>query len=225
MDATAKAAALTAEDEMQDVLAARMLLYATFRALFGDEPSVSRMACLDESLVRQAAQLVGASLPSEFSDLLASSGDQVDRLKTEYLRLFIGPGELPVPPWESVQRGFGGALFQPSTLEVRNAYRAHGFLPEGYPRVADDHVALELDYLCALAQRMAEAQAARDTSAACEDARASLEFLRDHLLRWVDTFASGLLSYGKSEFYATAAQALAHFVRTDAALLERMVNR
>ncbi|MCB8816455.1 molecular chaperone TorD family protein [Desulfosporosinus shakirovi] len=68
---------------------------------------------------------------------------------TEYTRLFIGPTKLPVPPWESVYVSKERLLFQESSLKVRQrqCYLNYNFLPAKYRSEADDHIALELDFM------------------------------------------------------------------------------
>ena len=52
-------------------------------------------------------------------------------LRVEYNRLFVGPGKLPCPPYESVYRtdrveGEIGTLMGPSALDVKNRYAEAG---------------------------------------------------------------------------------------------------
>ncbi len=113
------------------------------------------------------------------------SPDYLDRLKDEYVRLFVGPLKLVAPPWESIYTGEEGMLFQLSTLEVREFYRRFGLLPEGYPRVADDSLALELGFMAELARRSVTAFEAGDDEALRLNLTGARDFLNAHLLVWV----------------------------------------
>lgn len=211
---------------LASLLHARYLLYAVFQSLFGREPSKDQSAAIDPALVSEACEIVG--LPTEgvrgFIDGLESYRDAdaaaVESAKSAYTRLFIGPGALPAQPWESVYVEEDEALFQRSTLDVRNAYRVQGLLPAEYPKVADDHIALECAFLSELARRACEANDAGDTGRLFDALNASGDFLSDHLLAWVDEYA-GRLAAADSGLYGLAAKALAEFARSDAAALGR----
>lgn len=208
----------------RETLEARVFFYAVFQALFGNEPTPAIAKLIDTDLLDHAAKLVGFSYPSGFVDQLCAAQEDTEELKREYTRLFIGPGKLPSPPWESVHVSSDRALFQESTLEVRGIYKANGFIPNLYPQVADDHIALELDFLGSLARRMDEVFAAGDARAFRIAAEVSREFLESHVLKWVSSFSGGLAADNADGFYAVAAQALVAFVEADAEVVKRMVD-
>jgi TorA maturation chaperone TorD len=160
-----------------------------------------------------------ASALEEFLATLDAASKNPEDLKIEYTRLLIGPGKLPAPPWESVYTTGERVIFQRSTLEIRNFYRSQGLLPELYPKVADDHIALELDFLRLLAERALTAFQTNEQESYQEALTASSDFLNEHLLTWVGKFASDLVESEKGTFYPLAAQALARFIDEDAAVL------
>ena len=68
-----------------------------------------------------------------FLEALAAREDRaalLDAARDEYTRLFVGPGALPAPTWESPDLTKEPTLFQENTLAVRAAYRAHGVEPK-----------------------------------------------------------------------------------------------
>jgi TorA maturation chaperone TorD len=216
-------------EDKEALLAARGYLYALFHNLFGNEPSEGQLAAVDRVLAREALDITGIHDPAAEGllgalDALATGSGGTGPLKAEYTVLFIGPGKLPAPPWESVYTTGEQVIFQRSTLEIRNFYRWQGLIPELYPKVADDHIALELDFLRLLGQRALEAQQAGDDAACKEALAASVEFLDEHLLKWVGFFAEALNASGKGSFYPLAAQALATFAARDAELLKGLVT-
>jgi TorA maturation chaperone TorD len=144
-------------------------------------------------------------------------------LTIEYTRLFVGPNKLPAPPWESVYISRERTLFQRPTLEVRDSYRSQGLIPELYPKVADDHIALELDFLRLLAGRAQAAFQIDEHESYQEALGATAEFLDEHLLRWVDGFAQDMARSGVGTFYPALAQMMAAYVRRDAAIVAEIV--
>lgn len=147
-----------------------------------------------------------------------------DTLKSEYTRLFIGPGSLPVPPWESVFVSHDALLFQESTLDVREAYRACGFRAAGYPHEPDDHLSTELDFMAALCDRACEAMLAEDESALTEALLAQQAFLQDHLLVWIREFSDRLNEVdGISSFYPSFASLAALVCERDAEVIKELL--
>ncbi|MEC4184418.1 molecular chaperone TorD family protein [Adlercreutzia sp. R21] len=157
-------------------------------------------------------------LCEEVRGVLAGGEDAVGKLDADYTRLFVGPGKLPAPPWESVYRADGDLLFQESTLEVRQAYREAGFKAAGYPREADDHVATELSFMASLADEASAAVEAGDDERAHAFMTAQVKFLQAHLTRWLPQFAERLNTQapaGTKPFYPLAAYFAAELCERD----------
>ena len=211
-----------------DGLAARQYAYLLFQRLFGAEPSGELFSAIDVAVARDAFDIACGAADGEpsFRELLgvlesAAGADAggLDAWKAEYTRLFVGPAALPAPPWESVYTSHGRLVMQPSTLEVRSAYHKCGFEPALCRRVPDDHVALELDFMAALAKEALEARQRADAKGARDALAASAQFLQEHLGVWVQEFADALRGKGRAPRYAPVACALAAFVASDAARL------
>ena len=214
-------------DVAAEILAARSYLYSLGQAVLGGEPAgwIDR---LDEELLGQALELCGDAGGGETAGRLcrlALEANATDKLAPLYTRLFIGPNELAAAPWESVWRSKSRALFQHTTLDVRNAYREQGLLPQGYPRVADDHIALELGFLAALAARASEAAQAGDSTAAHDALEASRRFLAEHVLVWIDDYAAGLEDAAPGSFYSMVAKVFAALAQRDAELIPQLAER
>lgn len=225
---------LAAGASVPERLAARAYLYALFQRLFAEEPNESFVQAVDAELAREAFVLMGGTAcdAEAFGEALAGLED-VPARRIDYARLFVGPGALPAPPWESVWKLKDGSLFTRITLEVRAAYRAQGFIPERYPQVSDDHLALELDFLAQLAQGMQKAWEEGDGEALERVRRASASFLEEHLGAWIGPFSANLASASSDSHaadlanacqgpYATAARLLERLVRLDAAFLSAL---
>ena len=182
-------------------------------------------SAIDVAVARDAFDIACGAADGEpsFRELLgvlesAAGADAggLDAWKAEYTRLFVGPAALPAPPWESVYTSHGRLVMQPSTLEVRSAYHKCGFEPALCRRVPDDHVALELDFMAALAKEALEARQRADAKGARDALAASAQFLQEHLGVWVQEFADALRGKGRAPRYAPVACALAAFVASDA---------
>lgn len=177
-------------------------------------------ASADAEEAAESLELRVAALQAAARACVEGGDDSLDALDSAYARLFVGPRRPEAAPWESAYVGDDGLLFQPSTLEVRKAYVAQGLIPSRYPRIADDHLAIELGFLASLGQRASDAYDSNDANGLAQAVTASREFLDDHLRPWLPAFreALGQSSYGA--LYHEAAQALEAFAQADAAFLE-----
>jgi TorA maturation chaperone TorD len=146
----------------------------------------------------------------------------LDGLSNDFTRLFVGPGKMEADPWESLHLSKENVLFQAVTLEVRRSYVASGFIPQSYPNVADDHIALELDFMAALANRAQDAYQEADIEKTRIALVASRDFLDEHLLVWVPSFAERLARAKHSQFYGKAGAVLNVFLPIDRLLVDEL---
>ena len=102
-----------------------------------------------------------------------------------------------------------------TTLSVREFYRTCGYEAQEYRHVPDDHLAIELDFLAALAQDALDACDAGDAQRAQDAFDAGTSFLKSHLSQWVGEFASDLRERDGSPFYCAVADAIVAFVQAD----------
>jgi TorA maturation chaperone TorD len=127
--------------------------------------------------------------------------DAFDDLQVDYCRLFVGPGTLLAPPWESVHRDVTHLTFQKDTVEVRKWYARYGLQFEKLHKEPDDHIGLELAFIAALAGRAAEALAGGEEEQCLELVEAQSRFIREHLLQWGPTWAEMGLEGARTDFY------------------------
>ncbi len=143
------------------------------------------------------------------------SPEFADRVTEEYTKLFVGPTELSAPPWESIYVGEEGLLFQESTLKVRDCYRRFGLLPEAYPRVADDSLALELGFMAELARRSADDLENGRRDALKESLQGAADFLDQHLLVWIPKYLERIFESETELLYPGLVRILNSFLKKD----------
>lgn len=124
-----------------------------------------------------------------------------DEIRVDYTRLFIGPGTVIAPPWESVHFSEERLTFQEQTLQVRDWYRRFGLRAEKIYHEPDDHIGLQLEFIAHLA-RLGLAAAEQNDEAALENAvKAQREFLSEHLFRWVTGWCDLVEKNAHTDFY------------------------
>lgn len=134
---------------------------------------VARLS-LEEGL-EDTGRNVHASL-EQMQLVIASDSDLenvVETLNREATRLFEGPGKPAAPPYGSYYLN-GKRLMGPEAAAVRQAYLSELLLPGLDGHIPPDHLALELGFLSALAEK--KSQKALD---------ALHTFLDRHILSWL----------------------------------------
>lgn len=139
-------------------------------------------------------------------DLLRSfceqwDGTQLEALKQDYARLFIGPAALLAPPWESVYRSTDHLIFERQTLEVRHEFQRFGMPIPNLHVEPDDHLGLELRfiaYLCSMGISALE----QDKAELLSQVEAEIQFfLQAHLLKWADLCLSRVIEHARTDYY------------------------
>lgn len=211
------------------LLANRSFLYSLAARGFAEEPDEAYAAVLRQPhtldevrLVREGMEEVERTF-ADMLDLLGPNGARLPELRVEYVRVLVGPGTLAADPWESMHETGRRVLFQRDMLPVREAYRAAGFLPVRYPAVADDHIALELDFLAKLAADACAAHGEGDVGRCARRLRESAGFLEAHLLRWADSYADAVERGCGRCFYGALARFAAAVAKRDATVARALL--
>jgi len=141
---------------------------------------------------------------------------ELAQLQAAYRRTFGAAGSLCY----ETEYGLPHEFSQSQELaDINGFYRAFGFSIGGRVRERPDHLAVELEFMSILALK--EAYAARDGLVEhfeiCLEAQA--KFVRDHLGRWISTFAQSVALNAGGDPYPAFARFAASFVSADAARL------
>ena len=230
------------EEEKDDgiviILADRSYLYRLFQRIFGDAPTLELLQIISNHYMREAIELYiedhNEQHSREYLEVLHTlkTIDQqtLDHVKDEYTHLLVGPNKLPAPPWESVYINKERMIFQDSTLKVRQAYLKYGLLPANYPHEADDHLALELDFMLHLSSLLLEKYEQMQVGSMCITGNTDTDeikkliddqqaFLDEHLLVWVGSFAEQI-QHGQTQiFYPQMALLLEQLIKADRQVL------
>jgi len=140
------------------------------------------------------------------------SNEQINMEKEEYQRLFIGPGPLAAPPWESYYRSKDQLLFEEWMYQVREQYHRYGLKYVKENNEPDDHLLLELEFMSFLANlNMQESNHER----ILELISSQISFLEKHLTIWIPFFCERVIENTESQLYLGAAMLLEDFLSFD----------
>jgi TorA maturation chaperone TorD len=140
------------------------------------------------------------------------SDDQINRDKKEYQRLFIGPGPLAAPPWESYYRSKEQLLFEEWTYQIREQYHRFGlqFIKEN--NEPDDHLLLELEFMTFLSEACLPET---EKEKIAQLISSQISFLENHLMIWIPYFCKRVIENTNSQLYLGAAMLLEDFLSFD----------
>ena len=130
----------------------------------------------------------------------AATDESRDEIERDYRELFVGPGHLLAPPWESVYTSEDHLIFEKSTLEVRAEYRKQGKQAPRLNRDPDDHISLELEFVRDLLGEVLAARGAGDQERADGLLRDHQRFVNEHLMVWLPPFCVDIDDNAQTHF-------------------------
>ena len=146
------------------------------------------------------------------------------QLSKEHLRLFVGPGRVSCPPYESVYREDRpimerGLVMGPSTADARRRYaEADLVLPKNFTDLPD-HIAVEMEFMHFLCGEELKSIEHGNLQESARIRKMEQEFLKEHLELWVERFADCVLKSTNTSFYSSAAGLLKAFVKNESEYL------
>lgn len=198
------------EQELAAVLTAEQLVFSLLARLLLDHPNHEWIQGLVAEGLFEEIPLASRGGVQEGADLirgwLAERDQTLDEetyneIALDYTHLFVGPGRVLAPPWESVYFNENRLTFQQETLDVRNWYRRYGLESEKLRSEPDDHVGLELSFLAYLASQALAALRSGSPEEADELLAAQRQFLQAHPMRWVSQWAQEVSDHARTDFW------------------------
>jgi len=121
-----------------------------------------------------------------------STTPTIDDLQKEYTRLFIGPGDHPCSPYESVYRDQGSSegavhVHGESTRSVVDWYRQYELMPDSTWKDLPDHIAVELEFAGHLRRNDPDALSA---------------FMNEHPQQWMPEFLTAVENHTEMPYYS-----------------------
>ena len=152
--------------------------------------------------------------------LSAAENDDLNEILVEYSHLFIGPFNIPAPPYGSVYLD-EGRMMGDSTIKAVEFYRESGLeLDESFPDVPD-HISVEFEFMQHLCHQQWKAEVNDDVRIALSQVRRQLEFATRFLINWLPRFSASILEHTDNAFYVALISNLTTVIDLDVALIER----
>lgn len=205
---------------------ARLSVYALLQRLYQDPPRAELLEWL-------MAERPFANFPIQLDDEVqtdlkgmdsALTMNTLEDLRLDFMQLFIGPGPMLAPPWESVYRNEEHLIFDRHTLEVREFYARHGMEFIRINQAPEDSIAIELEFMKVLTERVLQALQMDDPEAERILLEEQQAFVRKHLLIWTPDFITMTQTRAATAFYAGLAGVLRGFLNWERQTLALLLD-
>jgi TorA maturation chaperone TorD len=139
----------------------------------------------------------------------------LEELAVEYARLFIGPNNPPAVPFASFYLSRSNLLITDETVEVRRRYLEAGVGVKELYTIPEDHIAIELDFLYFLTEKILENLEKNELNEASRLFEIRNNFINDHMKRWVPVFTEKIINNTNENFYKGCAFILKGLLSSD----------
>lgn len=229
---------IVSEDvDLVELMNARARSYGMLARLFREEIDLATLRELQKMRFPQATgnAAVDEGYHQLYDYLKRAWDDSVTELAIDYVSTFIGHGVngySAAYPYESVYTSERRLLMQEARAEVLATLRENE-LKRGDWNEAEDHIALELEFMQRMALRAAEALADGAKGAALADGaegeavaylRTSYDFLENHLLNWVPMLVTDMRMHARTLFYQGLGQLTLGALQEDEAVLRELLD-
>ncbi|OLS34362.1 molecular chaperone [Bacillus sp. MRMR6] len=199
--------------QLQPLFRSRKNLYQLLQLLFSEQLLGDPLIGLkrnEEIQVLLAEMNEGGRILHRFFERL--SVEQISKEREEYRFLFVGPGPLAAPPWESFYRSREQLLFETCTYKVRKQYHQFGLQFVKENNEPDDHLLIELEFMTNLCDQLLQEKEVGGISILIES---QIYFLKNHLTKWIPLFCMRLIEHTNSQLYLGSALLLEEFILFD----------
>jgi putative dimethyl sulfoxide reductase chaperone len=151
----------------------------------------------------------------------------LQELAVDYVHAFIGSGMdafSAAYPYESVYTSSRRLMMQEARDEVLAIYRSQALDKAKTWKESEDHIAMECEFMAAMATRTAQACHAGDEDKVESLLRVQCNFLEDHLYAWTGMLTSDMRKFARTDFYKGLADYTDGFLESDVELLKDVLG-
>lgn len=228
MEEAVEEVAAPEEVNLVELMNARARSYGMLARLFREEVDLPTLRELQKMRFPQATGNAAADegYHQLYDYLKRAWDDSVTELAIDYVSTFIGHGVngySAAYPYESVYTSERRLLMQEARAEVLATLRENELM-RGAWNEAEDHIALELEFMQRMALRAAEALGDAAEDEAIAYLRTSYDFLENHLLNWVPMLVADMRMHARTLFYQGLAQLTLGSLQEDEAVLRELLD-
>ena len=218
-EAVVEGAAASEDVNLVELMNARARSYGMLARLFREEIDLATLRELQKMRFPQATGNAAADegYHQLYDYLKRAWDDSVTELAIDYVSTFIGHGVngySAAYPYESVYTSERRLLMQEARAEVLATLRENE-LKRGNWNEAEDHIALELEFMAVLGDRIVTAAEAADEAGVERLLSTQRNFLEDHLASWAPLMTADLRRFAQCGLYQGLASLTDGFLQVE----------
>lgn len=216
------------DDVLEFVLEERTSAYALLARLYREEirddlSELTKISFPDDTANEKAN--AGAALMNSYLRKVDAASET--ELSVDFARLFVLREQHTrnaAYPFESVYTSQTHIVMDDARDDVLSVYRANKFQKKADCKLAEDHLALELEFEQILSARALDAFRRNDDERLASILAQQRSFLERHLLNWVGLFAEAMVGEARTDFYCGLAWFMVGFLELDHSFLESLAD-
>lgn len=168
----------------------------------------------------------GAKLMDAYTS--TANDDSKTELAVDFARIFVireKGTHVAAYPNESVYTSEERIVMGKSRDSAMMFYRTHGYKIDDSCKLAEDHIAIELEFEKTLSLKIAESTKSGDNSRITECLNDQRVFLEQHLLNWTPSFLHIMKDVAHTNFYQGLALYTLGFLQSEKLYLDKVCNR
>lgn len=183
----------------------RATSYKLFANLFGipQEGFIRDLETLQEVLLEYSDEF--ADKDFQFMHIAPTYINNVDSLKLDYAKLFVGPFEMFAPPYSTIYLENTQEVMGRTSMRILNYYKKAGLSIGDDCKVPTDHITLQLEFMYYLSFKYVQ------TELTFYEQQYS-DFLDEILSIWIPKFTENVITYAQTPIYKELAYLLSKFV-------------
>jgi TorA maturation chaperone TorD len=210
-----------------EIFEVRASLYGLLAKCLFSEPSLETLKEAEEQvsfLREKMAVWDEPELRTGFQNFLnALARSNPEKLAVDYTGLFLGGKEGSICPSESsyVEK----IVYGQSTLKVIEFYAQYGFIKDETFHEPDDHIAVEFAFMSVMGWNLFEMirEGGTESFRYRSHLEPQLNFLTNHLMKWVPAWAAHVMESSETDFYRALAKFSQTLVEADHRLLRDLL--
>jgi len=204
----------------------RAQLYAFFSRIFSEEVDaplleILRERCLVLAHIEHDEKVGISTLRSFFKDIEISV-ELVEDLREDFVALFLGTGNNPAFPYESVYMNENRLVMGLCREEVLELLDSESLQKDKRCKEPEDHISVLFDFMVYLCLRLKEELNRGDTEAAEHTLSIQNNFYHKHIVTWTDMFCRTIIEGStRHRFYESIGRMLQSFLLDEKNMFDR----
>ena len=209
---------------------ARAAFYFTLASLFYSEMTLDKIESFSQSnLAKQGedSEEMHRAYTLMFRAVKKPSETVRQNLAVDYAHTFLAAGTYDgrmATPYESVFTSEEGLLMQDARDDVYRLFCQEHIGVRESSHEPEDHLSFEFEFLAILAQRCNAALREQNIAEAQRLSNLASDFLRQHILNWIDDLCDVIDTTAKSDFYRGLSLLTRAFTHDDKETLREMTG-